>query len=260
MNKRPDESHPRYNSLSARYRLEDAQKKGLLAGTAMIAHGRGEAFDYLIGEETIPSALLATKYAAQLLSSAENPIISINGNTAILAGDNLIRCAALLGCSIEINIFYRTEERIVGLVNYLKEKREEISKEPLGIDEWKKKVRNVKILGEIADCKIVNLEGPRAKCSCEGIHMADVVLVPLEDGDRCEALAAMGKEVIVVDLNPLSRSAQMASVTIVDEISRVGENLFNILYEDGDFEQVGWENKENIRNSLLWINKRLETL
>ena len=48
-----------------------------------------------------------------------------------------------------------------------------------------------------------------------------MILVPLEDGDRCEALVAMGKTVIVVDLNPLSRSAQMASITIVDEITRV---------------------------------------
>ena len=123
-----NKSHPRYNSLSARYKLEEAQKKNLLAGTAMIAHGRGEAFDYLIGEVSIPSALLATKYAAKLLYSAKNPIISVNGNTAILSGDYLIRCAAILGCSIEINIYYRTEERIVGLVDYLKERKEYISK------------------------------------------------------------------------------------------------------------------------------------
>ena len=33
------------------------------------------------------------------------------------------------------------------------------------------------------------------------------ILVPLEDGDRCEALVNMGKTVVVIDLNPLSRSA-----------------------------------------------------
>jgi 4-phosphopantoate--beta-alanine ligase len=49
--------------------------------------------------------------------------------------------------------------------------------------------------------------------------------VPLEDGDRCEALVAMGKTVLVIDLNPLSRSAKMGSVTIVDELSRVANNL-----------------------------------
>ena len=42
----PD-SHPRKRSLERRYKLEAASSEGLLAGTAMIAHGRGEAFDYL---------------------------------------------------------------------------------------------------------------------------------------------------------------------------------------------------------------------
>ena len=50
-------------------------------------------------------------------------------------------------------------------------------------------------------------------------------MVPLEDGDRCEALVAMGKTVIVIDLNPLSRSAKMGSITIVDELTRVVQNM-----------------------------------
>ena len=260
MSEGPDKSHPRYKSLSARYLLEEAQKGGLLAGTAMIAHGRGEAFDHLIGEQTIPSALLATKYAAKLLSSAQRPIISINGNTAILSGDYLIRCAAILECSIEINIFYRTEKRISGLVNYLEERKEKISKEHSEIDGWEHKVLNVNILGKVAECKIVNLEGPRSKCCCDGIYAADVVFVPLEDGDRCEALIRMGKSVIVVDLNPLSRSAEMANVTIVDEISRVGENLFNILQAGFESIEGEWKNNENINQSLIWINNRLDNL
>ena len=60
-----------------------------------------------------------------------------------------------------------------------------------------------------------------------GIFNSDVILVPLEDGGRCEALVAMGKFVIVVDLNPLSRSAKMANLTIVDELCRVANNLKN---------------------------------
>ena len=42
----------------------------------------------------------------------------------------------------------------------------------------------------------------------------------LEDGDRCEALRRMGKKVIAVDLNPLSRTARKASVTVVDNVAR----------------------------------------
>jgi 4-phosphopantoate--beta-alanine ligase len=54
----------------------------------------------------------------------------------------------------------------------------------------------------------------------DGIHRADVVCVPLEDGDRCGALIKNGKKVITVDLNPLSRTARAATVTIVDNLTR----------------------------------------
>ena len=93
----PD-SHPRKRSLERRYKLEAASSEGLLAGTAMIAHGRGEAFDYLLGEKTIPIANEATIQAAIMLKSAVRPIISVNGNTCILAGEELVGCAALLSC------------------------------------------------------------------------------------------------------------------------------------------------------------------
>ena len=43
-------SHPRYESLVLRDKIVKASEKGYLADSAMIAHGRGEAFDYLIGE------------------------------------------------------------------------------------------------------------------------------------------------------------------------------------------------------------------
>jgi 4-phosphopantoate---beta-alanine ligase len=47
-----------------------------------------------------------------------------------------------------------------------------------------------------------------------------VIFVPLEDGDRCEALIRSGRKVITIDLNPLSRTARTASITIVDNIVR----------------------------------------
>ena len=39
-----DPSHPRYESLMIRKKVADAGAKGMLADSAMIAHGRGEAF------------------------------------------------------------------------------------------------------------------------------------------------------------------------------------------------------------------------
>ena len=64
----PD-SHPRKASLLARAKLTEAASQGLLAESALIAHGRGEAFDYLLGEKTSKSASLAIREtAARLLN------------------------------------------------------------------------------------------------------------------------------------------------------------------------------------------------
>ena len=214
-----DPSHPRYKSLLLRHLMEQAEEKGMLAASALIAHGRGEAFDYLLGETTTPSALLATQQAAARLRAAEKPVISLNGNVVALAGKELLLVADKLGCSVEINIFYRTPERMTALLNHLQEIKDE-----LNID--------VEILGANPNARIPGLEGPRANCTHEGIFSSDVILVPLEDGDRCEALVAMGKFVIVVDLNPLSRSAKMGSLTIVDELTRFADNLFTAIGEN----------------------------
>ncbi len=198
-----------------RHRLEVAAEKGMLADSAMIAHGRGEAYDYLLGERTIPSAHIASQVALRALHDAQHPVLSVNGNVVALAGDEMLRLAKKLGCPLEVNIFYRTPERMESLLSDLNER-----KESLGID--------VEILGATPDATIPGLKGPRAKCESKGILSADVILVPLEDGDRCEALVAMGKTVIVIDLNPLSRSAQRGSITIVDELTRCLENMLSM--------------------------------
>ena len=48
--------HPRYESLKIRAKVVDAYKRGILADSGLIAHGRGEAFDYLLGEKTNANA------------------------------------------------------------------------------------------------------------------------------------------------------------------------------------------------------------
>ena len=209
-----DKSHPRYQSLLMRHRLEMAAKAGMLADSALIAHGRGEAFDYLLGEATIASAHDATMEALAHLQNADCAVISLNGNAIALAGKELMQLASLLKIPVEVNVFYRTPERMKALLSHLYEIRDTNQ-------------LDVEILGENPDAKIPGLEGPRAKCCESGIFNSDVILVPLEDGDRCEALVAMGKVVLVIDLNPLSRSAKMSSVTIVDELSRVADNLLH---------------------------------
>ena len=247
----PD-SHPRRESLLARGKIVAGTRRGLLADSAMIAHGRGEAFDYLLGERTTDSAARAIRRVASLLISAERPVISTNGNTVVLAGEDLIRVAAVVGSPIEVKLYYRTPERVAGLISLLQEQRESIAKEvgPDGFEgDWAEEVRSVRILGTEEDFRIEGLEGPRSICTKEGIGLADLVLVPLEDGDRCEALVSLGKKVCVIDLNPLSRTAMMAGVTIVDEVSRASRSLLTEVLSRPSMEEE-WDNRAILREAL----------
>ena len=253
------ESHPRKKSLLSRQKIVDATKNGLLADSAMIAHGRGEAFDYLLGEKTSNSARLAIKESASRLIESDNPVISVNGNTVVLAGKSLIRVAAVLNCPIEVNIYYRTEERMSKLNSFLEKQKEIVSQEKNPdnwIGDWNNAVKSVKILGKKGDGRIQGLEGPRSICSSQGIEKADVILVPLEDGDRCEALVNLGKQVLVVDLNPLSRTAKMATITIVDEISRAAELLLEDVINKQQMESwldFAWDNQDVLNDALKII-------
>ena len=238
------ETHPRYASLMARKRLTEAAAAGMLAESALIAHGRGEAFDYLLGEATCEAAKKAIVEVAARLEAAEKAVISVNGNTVALAGPQMLACAAMLGCPVEVNIYYRTPERMEALLSALELQREEaVALYPTLAQE----IAKVSILGAEPDGRIPNLDGPRAKCHSDGILGADVVLVPLEDGDRCGALIEMGKTVCVIDLNPLSRTAITASVTIVDELTRCAPLLLNELIDGAKDSDVEWNNEENLR-------------
>lgn len=201
------ESHPRYQSLLTRHRIEDGVAKGITSQQGLIAQGRGEAFDYLLGEETIPSADDAARAAAAHLLLADHPVLSVNGNVAALVPGETVELADATGADIEVNLFNRTEERMGAIADHLRAHGAE----------------NVK--GLTADGRIPGLDHERAKVDADGIGSADVVVVPLEDGDRAAALAEMGKIEIVVDLNPLSRSVESATVPIVDNIIRAIPNV-----------------------------------
>lgn len=199
-------SHPRYESLMTRELIVEGVRKGITSTHGLIAQGRGEAFDYLIGEKSQKSALLAEKTAAALLLFAKNPVISVNGNAAALVPEELIRLSEIVNAALEVNLFHRTEERVNRIIEHL---------QSLG-------AKNI-LTG--SDALIPGLSHDRAKVNSNGILRADVVLVPLEDGDRCKALVDMGKTVIAIDLNPLSRTSQCATVTIVDNITRAVPNI-----------------------------------
>ncbi|MFL2939441.1 MAG: 4-phosphopantoate--beta-alanine ligase [Candidatus Poseidoniales archaeon] len=232
----PPKDHPRYKSLLAREKLVDASD--VVAKQGLIAHGRGEAFDYLLGEQTCLPALSAIKAAASALIEAKNPVISVNGNVVALAAREVARLSEISGAKVEVNLFHRTPERVKGLTEMMKK---------VGID----------ALGENADDKIPGLSSERAKCCSDGIGSADVVLVPLEDGDRCEALVKMGKKVITIDLNPLSRTAQTAHITIVDELTRCLPLLSDFVKEKKGLDS--FDNKQCLSDVLNYMAERISS-
>ena len=196
--------HPRAKSLYIREMLVKGFRRGLVVPEGLIAHGRGEAYDYLIGERTTKTAQRAIKAAAAMLLLSSRPVISVNGNTAALCPNTVVELAKVAGASIEVNIFYRTEAR------------ERAIKAELELHGAKK----VLGVGSKASARIPELQSERRRVDPDGIYAADTVLVPLEDGDRTEALVKMNKTVIAIDLNPLSRTSRAANITIVDNVVR----------------------------------------
>lgn len=160
-------SHPRYASLVARERVAEGVKKGYTSTQGLIAQGRGECFDYLLGERP--------------------------------------------------------------------------------------------------DTSVPGLDHARALATRGGIYDADVVLIPLEDGDRCEALLAMGKRVIAIDLNPLSRTAKKATVSIVDNILRAVPQLTEEVRQLSnkprpDLEKIlnEYDNQETLAGAVQEIRDHLD--
>ena len=242
-------SHPRYFSLINREKISDAMKKGLVHETGLIAHGRGEAFDYLIGEETITFVDNAEKVAAAALLCGKNPVISVNGNVVALVGKEIISLADSVDAKIEVNLFHRTPKRMKLIIEELK------------------KMGAKKVYGEKADARIPGLAHDRGLCDKEGIFSADVVLVPLEDGDRCQALKKMGKTVIAIDLNPLSRTSKFADITVVDNVIRAipGIERWVNKIKNKDREELQniiktWDNKKELKDICCYISKRLNSL
>lgn len=195
-------SHPRYQSLMTRERIVAGVEAGITSPHGLIAQGRGEAFDYLIGETTQPFAHAAIEAAAALLLRAAHPVISVNGNVAALAAREVVLLGDLVGAPLEVNIFHASKAR---------EKAIRAALEKAGA---------ARVLLPSARHPLPGLDHNRRFVHPEGIAKADVVFVPLEDGDRCQALRAAGKDVITVDLNPLSRTARTATITIVDNLVR----------------------------------------
>jgi len=243
--------HPRAESLRIRERLIEQFENHVVATAGLIAHGRGEAFDYLLGERTTLNATKAMTAAAAALLTAKNAVISVNGNAAALATKDIVKLAEIVNAKIEVNLYYRSPKREMGIKKLLGEVG---AKEILGI-------------GKASSARIPEVASERRRVDPKGILVADVILVPLEDGDRTEALAKMGKRVIAIDLNPLSRTAQFAHITIVDNLVRTLPTLTKIAKKltterEEKLQKIvsSFDNQKNLGEAIELINRRLAKL
>lgn len=234
-------THPRAKSLYIREKLVHAFDSGLVAKEGLMAHGRGEAFDYLIGERTSKAAKKAIKAAAATLFLAKAPVISVNGNIAGLCPREIVELAKVTGAKIEINLFYASKKRKENILRVL---RKNGAGSVLGTDR-----RN--------SVKLSGLDSARRIVDKDGIYVADVVVVPLEDGDRTVALKKMGKTVITFDLNPLSRTAQTADITIVDNVVRGIKELIAACKKTKNPKMIQFDNKKNLAYSIIEIRNNL---
>jgi len=240
-------THPRASSLYIREKLVHGFREGLVVEEGLLAHGRGEMFDYLIGEKTTKTSHKAIKAAARALLAAKLPVISVNGNFAALCAKEIVELSKVTGAKIEINLFYASEKRKRAISKILKKNG---ANEVLGVDSKFAK-------------KIPKLDSARRIVDKRGIFSADVVMVPLEDGDRTIALKKFGKDVITFDLNPMSRTAQTADITIVDNVIRGMKILIVVckkLSKEDLEEKPKFDNKKNLKKSILIIRKNLRKM
>lgn len=227
-------SHPRYESLLLRERVSEGVKAGYTSPIGLIAHGRGEAFDYFLGERTSKFAKAACGAAVAKLMQGD-AVLSANGNVAALCPEDYVELSEAVNAPIEINLFYRTPERMRKMAARFKN-------------------AGAEVLGLREDATIP-VASERRKVDSRGIFSRSTVLVPLEDGDRTDALKKMGKFVIAIDLNPLSRTARAADITIVDNIVRAVPLMAKLAKKRPRWR--GFDNEANLRGSLALMARNL---
>lgn len=241
-------SHPRVKSLLIREKLVDGFDKGLVAKEGLLAQGRGEAFDYLLGEKTGKAAKQAIRAAAAQLLLAEKPVISVNGNIAALCPKQIVRLSKQVKAKLEVNLFYANQKRKQAIIKTLKVNG---AREILGTN-------------PSSSTRLSGIDSARRIVDKNGIFAADVVVVPLEDGDRTQALRKAGKTVITFDLNPLSRTSQTANITIVDNVTRAIDLLIDETKKLSKKNQKSlkkiiseFDNKRNLTENVIQIKNNL---
>jgi len=241
-------NHPRFESLRTRECIIDGMHQKIVAEAGLIAHGRGEAFDYILGEKTPEFALRQEIFAVVTMLVSQHPVISVNGNVAALCPKEIVNLSEALEAPLEINLFYRTEERETAIKEVLTKAGAESI---LGIDpSYQNTITEISHLRRIVDTR--------------GIASSDCVFVPLEDGDRTIALRKLKKDIVTVDLNPISRTSLTSTVSITNNIIRAVIEMTEFANEFKDYsrsdlleEKNRYNNKDLLQEALQFMSSRL---
>ena len=244
-------NHPRYESLVTREKIIEGMHQKIVAEAGLIAHGRGEAFDYILGEKSPYFALKQEKLAIITLLMAKKPVLSINGNVAVLCPKEIVDLSRILDAPLEINLFYRKPEREEAIKSVL----EKVGAENIyGVDPSEQEL-------------IPELSHQRRIVDSRGIARSDCVFVPLEDGDRTMALRKLGKAVVTVDLNPLSRTSLAATVSITNDVQRAMKEMVSFAsaykkmnVQELEEEKKQFNNRALLQEALKYMSSRLEKL
>ena len=165
--------HPRYTSLVTRKHLADCARKGIFRGKDLPPTGAARRSITCSAKKQAKAPAGLNTWPA-LLRTASRPVISVNGNTAALAAREIALLQKACGAKVEVNLFHRTRNACSRSKPLLRD---------AGADVFSGQAE-----------RLLPLSHDRAFSRRDGMYAADVVLVPLEDGDRCEVLVDMGKK------------------------------------------------------------------
>jgi 4-phosphopantoate--beta-alanine ligase len=164
----------------------------------------------------------------------------------VLCAKDLVTLSNVTKSRIEVNLFHKSTARTNAIASIL---RKEDAFDVLGLHNKSKTI-------------IKRVSSNRKYVDKDGIMNSDTIFLALEDGDRTESLVRMGKQVISVDLNPLSRTAIASNITIIDNIVRAIPNMVKIseqlVKKDKSYLLhliKNFDNKENMHKSLVTIKK-----
>jgi len=159
-----------------------------------------------------------------------------------------VKLSKQIKAKLEVNLFYSNEKRKQAIIKTLKKNG---ANEILG-----SKINSSK--------RLSGIDSARRIVDKDGIFVADVVVVSLEDGDRTMALRKAGKTVITFDLNPLSRTSQTADITIVDNVTRaidllIAESKKLSKKNQNTLQKIidSFDNKKNLRDNIFQIKNNL---